>query len=126
MDNIELLAIADAWIEYHHAGELADEHNKNFWAYEKLSELTRNDPEIAWKLIIMIFQRDPCEAILANLAAGPLEDMLGEHGANFIQRIEDLAHEDVLFRKMLGCIWKNQISDSVWMRLKALNGEVQG
>lgn len=120
MDNTEMLGIADAWIEYHHAGDHADEHHKDFWAYERLGELTSDEPETAWQLIITILRRDPSDAIIANLAAGPMEDLLGAHGDRFIQRVEDLAMEDSLFHKLVGVIWKNEIPDRIWSRLRAI------
>ena len=120
MDTTELMQISQAWIEYHHAGDQADEHHRDFWAYEKLSELTREAPETAWDLMVAILRQDQSDTIVANLAAGPMEDLLGMHGERFIQRIESMAKVDHLFYKLVTAIWQNEIPDGIWLRLKSI------
>jgi hypothetical protein len=112
--------IADAWITLHYLPEESEESGKNFWAYERLSDLCRDDPEAAWNVIDEIFQRDSSDLILSNLGAGPLEDLLTAHGARFIDRVEKRAAKDEKFRKLLGVVWRNEIPDDVWKRIKAV------
>ena len=71
--------------------------------------------KIMWKL-------DSSEKILANIAAGPLEDLLVYHGEKFIDRVEEAAQSDPVFKKMLGAVWQNAIPDDVWNRVKAVAG----
>jgi Family of unknown function (DUF6869) len=91
-----------------------------FWAFERLSDLVRDDPEDAWKVIEMIRRLDGADRVLANLGAGPLENLLVAHGDEFIDRIECLAKSDEQFRKLLGIVWQNKMSDAIWMRVKAV------
>ena len=116
----ELDDIADAWIRLHHLPEGSEEHERNFWAFMRLSKLTRDDPEPAWRVIEKILERDTSDVMLSNVGAGPLEDLLVRHGARFIDRIETRAKSDVMFKKVLGIVWKNAMSEDVWQRVKAV------
>jgi hypothetical protein len=51
-----------------------------------------------------------------------LEDLLVQHGPQYIDAIENLASHDEQFRKLLGALWKNNIADDVWVRLKRVAG----
>ena len=54
------------------------------------------------------------------LAAGPIEDLLAKHGADFIDRVEAEARNDPNFAKVLGGVWKNEMPADVWARLQAV------
>ena len=56
--------------------------------------------------------------LLSNLAAGPLEDLLVEFDDQFIDRIEKCASQSPRFRFMLSMVWKNDISEPVWERVR--------
>lgn len=118
MSELELQKIAEAWIEVHHRSE--DENGEHFWAFIKLSDLCDNEPEVCWKVIHLIRQLDGSDTILANLAAGPLENLLVYHGSDFIDRIEALAAHDQQFKKLLGAVWQRDMPDAIWKRVKAV------
>jgi hypothetical protein len=116
----ELDNIADAWIRLHHLPEESEEHERNFWAFMRLSDLIRSDPEAAWSVIEKMLERDTSDVILSNVGAGPLENLLVAHGTRFIDRIEKRAKSDTTFKKVLGTVWKNAMSEDVWLRVKAV------
>jgi hypothetical protein len=116
----ELDNIADAWIKLHHLPEESEERERNFWAFMRLRELIRDDPEAAWSVIGKMLERDTSDVVLSNVGAGPLEDLLVAHGARFIDRIEKRAESDTTFKKVLGTVWKNAISEDVWQRVRAV------
>jgi len=120
MNELETNKVAETWIKLHHLPEDSPEREEHFWAYIKLSELCDSEPEICWHVINKIRQLDGSEAILSNLAAGPLEDLLAKHGASFIARIEILAEEDLQFKKLLGAVWQRDMPESIWSRIKAV------
>ena len=118
----EIRRLAESWVKLHHLPEEAPERDVHFWAFAQLNALVRDEPELAWQVAEAIRQLDISDQILANLAAGPIEDLLALHGEEFIDRVEALAQQDAVFKKMLGAVWRNDISDSVWRRLRAVAG----
>jgi len=117
----DLIALADAWIALQRATK--QEHEALFWAWESIHGLVDRDPETAWRVIDLIWRRDQDDWILANLAAGPVEDLLARHGPAFIDRIYLTARREPVFRKLLGGVWgRNRIAAPVWQRLKEIAG----
>lgn len=88
----------------------------------ELDNLCYKDPNRALDIIVKINQRTESDFVLDNLAAGPLETVLGHHGEKVIGRIEELAAEHERFRMLLRGVWKNLMSDGVWARVQAAIG----
>jgi hypothetical protein len=85
-----------------------------------MDDLCDSEPATAWNVIQEIIALNPTDKILAMVGAGPFEDLMVRHGATFIAKVESCARVNSDFRRMLGIVWKNQISDDVWVRLKAV------
>lgn len=78
------------------------------------------DPERAWSFILLLIERAPNEHALQCVAAGPLEDLLGKHGATFIDRVEQAAKADQRFKHCLGIVWGDlRFDPEVHRRVKA-------
>ncbi|MBB3859252.1 hypothetical protein GGQ88_000492 [Novosphingobium hassiacum] len=125
--------IAADWIIYARSTRLSsdDEHERGWVLYE----LARSNPEVAWQVISKLvnsyaeadlFSDDETEAkaVLSNLAAGPFEELLAEHGPVFIERLEAAARQDRRLFWTLGCIWKNSMTDEIWSRVHAAAGRI--
>ena len=117
MDQVDLSSLADNWIEYWHGDsakriELSEATN--------LYDLTYEEPEKLWLLILEIHHRDQSITIQQVLSAGPVEDLLAMHGDTFIERVEAEARRDPQFAKLLGGVWKSTMSDAIWDRLQAV------
>jgi hypothetical protein len=110
--------LAKAWIALQYSEQQSEAHASNFWAHTRLDDLVRSDPERSWIVIKAIQAEDNTDFILSNLAAGPLEDLLVRWGDHFAPRFEALAKNDTRFRFLLGLVWKNEISESVWARIR--------
>lgn len=118
----DMKALAGAWIAMHNAEHDSRVYKDNFWAFEMLSEWCKVSPERCWEVIQAIRAMDGSDKILANVAAGPLEDLLVAHGHAYIDKIERLASTDAQFKIMLGGVWSNNISEDVFRRLKRVAG----
>jgi hypothetical protein len=114
--------VADAWIKYHYLSGREKEKSPHFSAWQRLNDLVRDDPEKAWRIVQEIWSLDQTELILANVAAGPVEDLLRLHGTEFIARVEQLARRDPVLKKLLGAVWSSDIARDVWDRVKAVAG----
>src|SRR5438874_13166017 len=75
------------------------------WASDELDYLAREQPERGWPVILSLIAASPSDQFLAIVAAGPLEDLLCEHGPAFITRTEEEARRDPHFRRALAGAW---------------------
>ncbi|WP_414637040.1 DUF6869 domain-containing protein [Arenimonas sp.] len=78
---------ADAYIKASLSpGKLKPGH-ESWWAVERFI-LNAHDPseaENCWAAILEILSREPPQAVLDVLAAGPLEDLIGYHGVTCVR-----------------------------------------
>jgi len=86
--------VAEAWISV----------QENWWAYQHLQSLIENSPEEAWDMILAILERIESPELLEDLGAGPLEDLMRDHGPEFIDRVESLARENQRFRAAVSVV----------------------
>jgi len=74
-------------------------------ATEWLMNLVEYKPERAWDFILTLVDNAPNEDALGWVAAGPLEDLLCEHGPTFIDRVEAIATNNARFKACLPKVW---------------------
>jgi hypothetical protein len=87
-------------------------------ASELLGRKIWYEPEIAWELILALISAAPDDQALGMVSAGPLEDLLCDHGAAFIDRVEELSRTDLRFRSCLSGVWGwNAMESGVRARL---------
>lgn len=110
--------LEEAWIEYHET-KSAD----LFWAFEELEDLVRQNPEQAWEAIVSISRHSDDAQVLANLAAGPLEDILTYHGPAFIDRFEAYTRQHPEFVPVAKGVWGRGNEHSVWGRVHAVQAK---
>lgn len=124
MKKEEYQDLIGAWITRYKVEGEADKFGEDstYWAWEELNDICRSDPDLCWELILEILRADQSDRVLANLAAGPLEDLLVRHGSKVINRVESEARKDRQFKHLLGGVWKNAMSDEVWNRVQAVSG----
>lgn len=101
MKPTDMSSLVKAWIEYH----AMPEKQGDFWAWEAVSEAISERPEEGWNLVLELIREAPDKHILANVAAGPLEDLIVQHSEAFIERIEEMARKDPQFRLALSGVW---------------------
>jgi hypothetical protein len=93
----------------------------NLWVELKFQELGRDDPSLLWNLILCVLSRTKDVSVLSILAAGPLEDLIEDHGGAFIERIEFRAETDADFRDLLHGVWRSSTPE-IWNRIVAARG----
>ena len=87
-------------------------------ATDRLRDAIRDDPEVAWSLIGQLVATASDDEDLDMIGAGPLEDLLCDHGPLFIDRVEKLAVSDRGFRRSLADVWGwNRMDEQVRSRL---------
>lgn len=112
---------AEAWIKYWAAGahENPIASDEYAWADVDAHWLLDADPERLWALILEIFRRPDSGPHFGILAASLLEDLLGRHGADFIDRVETFAVGDRTFATLLSGVWKSTMDDGTWARVQS-------
>jgi hypothetical protein len=79
--------------------------------------------ENAWPIVLALVQDAPDEEAPAYVAAGPLEDLIRQRGAQFGDRVVEQARQDERFREALLGVWGiEEISEPLRGRLLALIG----
>lgn len=111
--------LADMWIEYHHTDD-----DDLFQAVTKLERMIESDEERAWRVILTILKKDNSAAIMANLAAGPMEDILVQHGDVLMERVQAKFEKDPDFKKVITDVWQSGMPEDVWLKIVALKESV--
>ena len=127
MNNDLTKALAEAYIDHYLDPEVWDEdtaytkrdNSATEWAIDKIFDITFENPEELWDLILEILHRNPPVEVKQVLAAGPLEDYLAKCGEKVIERVEAQAAKDKKFKSLLGGVWQNTMSEDVWSRVQA-------
>ena len=132
MNREELSALVRAYIEYFDSVTVSPDGNvtptrdnsSTSWAVDKMVDITHDNPDLLWDVVLEFLKHDPSPQAVAVIAAGPVEDCLAYRGEEVIERVEHLAATNEKFRHMLGGVWKNAMSEAVWKRVQACRGEV--
>lgn len=99
--------------------EDAESDRHGFWAVEAVNRLVREDREYAWLVILRLVELAPDDLTLAAVAAGPLENLLGSHSYEVIERVEHQAQTDIRFRRCLSGVWGwSSIPEDVQERMR--------
>lgn len=132
MSDTDIDRKAAQWIEMTRTPE-EDISNELFDAGFELNIWAHDEPEHAWKAILRIVESLDLEElrsasgdarmIASNLAAGPLESLLNNHGARFISQIQEQAKADSRFAWVLSGVWPSQIAEPVWTKVRQLAGD---
>ena len=124
MNADELSKLVDAWIAgtlfgRNERGHPTAVHDENWWALERVMNWKcDNEPELLWRFILAVHDKDSSEELAVHLSAGPVEDLMSEFGEAYIERVEDLARRDPKFKRMLRGVWQDQISEELWSRFE--------
>lgn len=101
-----------------------EESASTSWAINTLDDLVREYPERAWNTLWVLIERASTDEILSIIAAGPLEDLLCEHGSQFIAQVEKIACESTRFRRCLAGVWGwSRMSPEVYQRMRNAAGD---
>ena len=105
------------WIALMHAAPESPEHQRLFPVYDEVCVLVEERPDEAWEFILAVLASDDSTPILETLSAGPLEDLLVQHGTRVIERVEAQARRDPRFAGLLGGVWRTTMPEEVWQRV---------
>jgi len=91
------------------------------WAIDLLDyNLVRNSPEEAWPLILELVKAAQHKRHLSIIAAGSLEELINNHGASVIERIETEVRRNPRFAWTMLCVWPGKKDKGVYTRVKII------
>jgi len=92
-----------------------------FWAYERVDDVVRKDPEHGWVLVLALVEAAPDDAALDYVAAGPLEDWICKHGHGRMERVTAACKSHRRFRDALPRVWgRNRMTAEVARTMERL------
>lgn len=128
----EIKKLAAAWIKYHEIILDSAKNTREFRkaiemgthplsnARDKVAEYIRTFLEVGWQLILEMLMLTQSEEIIANIAAGPLEDLIDYHADLVIDRIEKQSRIDDKFRQCLTGVWpSSRVPADILRRIQA-------
>ena len=118
MRSNKIKDVAKAWVEMW-SYDLESLERDNFdWVEDFEYEATYEKPEIGLELVLEVLRLEPSNEIREVLAAGPLENLLSQHGESLITKVEFTARNNRKFANLLGGVWQQSMSDEVWNRVQ--------
>ena len=121
MTEVELNNLATGWISYWLAQTNSNSRVADLdWVMDLEYELMQEQPEQILRMILEILKLNNSNRIQEVLSAGPLEDLLAQHGDLMIDAIESEAKKNPIFSQLLGGVWQNSMSDAIWNRVQAV------
>jgi hypothetical protein len=100
--------LARLWLEQARETPTEEDAEDEEWEWvspvERLHQLVYEDGRAAWRVILRLIELADASS-LPSIGAGPLEDLLREHGSVVIADAERLAAVDSRFRYALSCVW---------------------
>ena len=115
---MDINKVAQAWIEMWNL-DVDDPARDQFeWVEDFEYGAVHENPEAAIDLVLEVLNLNQGNNILEVLSAGPLEQVLAEHGPSIIDRVENLARANKEFSSLLGGVWKNAMTEEVWARVQ--------
>ncbi len=91
----------------------------NAWAYALTDALCQAEPDTGLALTEAALAQATTPEDVALIAAGPLEDLLAQHGPATITAIETQAKASPRMRFALSGVWPERINPMVWARVEA-------
>lgn len=117
----DIKKLTKAWIDYQNS---QDEELE--WASDDFIDLANESPEIAWECVLELIDTETSDEVLAILAEGPLEDLLAEHGSHFIDRIEGMSKDNLVFSRLIKHVWVDGIPAQIQDRIRTIQNNHGG
>jgi hypothetical protein len=105
---------AQNWVEQLRYGQQEGERD---WGESVTMMNFTARPEQQWKFILAAVGHAQSDDELGHIAAGPIEHLLGWHGAKYISAVEAQAASDSKFAKAITGVWKYKMSDDKHQRV---------
>jgi hypothetical protein len=109
------------WIAAEESGKRTSDQDPKWWAVDEviLWHILGNHKAL-WDFVVRVFERPMSDRAFGMIAAGPLEDLLGDYGELYIDRIEEMARKNPRFNYLLGGLWRSSSKPDIWSRIEQI------
>jgi hypothetical protein len=91
--------LVETWLRYQ-----AEKRDEDLWACGEVDEIVWSDPHAGWTLILALVDQAPDE-LLGMVGVGPIEDLIGHHPREVIDKVVKQARADDRFLDALCASW---------------------
>jgi hypothetical protein len=120
LTNADLESFAQAWIDELHGSKTAETEVGMSVTWMGFTA----PADMQWQFILAAIRFAESDDELGHVAAGPIECLLGWHGPEFIDRVEQQAQRDMKFARAMTGVWRYLMTDEVWQRVEAIQRRV--
>lgn len=111
---MKLDELAYKWIEFTQLNKDDPQYHIKFYIWEEVYEITHSDFARGYELILSILKQTEDELVLANLAAGPIEDLLSNFANDGLARLTKDVKKNGKLKRTLQGVWQGGMNDSEW------------
>ena len=111
--------LVEGWIAYWNDRDSGTAYGDSefAWAADCAGDLVQDHADLGLDFVLGVLSNKPNDSVIVVLAAGPLEDVIADHGPTIIERVEAEAARSPEFRRLLGGVWKRGGPDDIWQRV---------
>src|SRR2546422_4950885 len=95
-------ALVAGWIRY-----AQEKRDADFWVFDEVNEIVRNDRQEAWRLILALVERAP-DDLLGRVGAGPIEHFVRAHPTAVVEQGADETRAEARFSDGPFWVWVRQ------------------
>lgn len=117
----EIDNIVEGWVKYTSLDSKSPFRAHYEWADDAVLDLILADAKKGFEIVKALLDQADNEWLIANIAAGPLETLLSNHGETIIDAVERESLSNEKFRHLLGGVWRCGMSDEVWQRFQKID-----
>jgi hypothetical protein len=112
--------LVDDWIRYQELSRPESPEALNYeWAADEVMDMSITDINMCWKFVLEVISKSKDEWVLANVGAGPLEDMMSTDSALTLELIRcALPNKELSF--CLKNVWQNMMPEKALRELRSL------
>lgn len=112
----DLDRLARSWIFAQKLGVDRPGYDKHIWAVDEMIDLAIDSPDELWLAILRILEIDSTEEVVKAVGAGPLEDLMVQHGEQFINEVEKYAAKSAALKNAIKNVWLDEKDTPIWER----------
>lgn len=112
-------SFVNSWIALCKTDRDTQEHRDHSWAFDYWFD-RRDDVDLVWSFILSVLAKDRSRQVMEQLSAGPLENLIADHGEEVVERVEAEARRNPAFASLLGGVWQSDAPPHIWKRVQAV------